>query len=148
MTTKSLYWKITAKQNNNEQIVKHYPENNYQKLHQYGNGPFYFLGKPPHTLDGKSGVYLIKVDGQVKYVGCTLDGRRRFSEYATIYDAKCHENGQQTSCRINTNIGSELEKGHRVEVFFYITEEYRELESFLILVFSPEWNLAKNIFFN
>ena len=128
-------------------VVEFMPQTRYAKadvvpLHRYGEGPFCRLhvGDTPH----KPGVYAILIGSDLKYVGMCDDLYERFGSrgYGHISPRNCFEKGQPTNCRINNCILQRAQRGERVELWFYSTEDRRTVESFLIGSLDPPWNLG------
>lgn len=122
--------------------LEFYPYMNYKKdkrLNKYGKGPFCKF-KIPDNIN-RAGVYIIKVNGKVKYVGECEDLSRRFnSGYGQISPRNCFIGGQATNCKINSYILLEIKKGAKVQLYFYETKERFLLERELINKYKPEWN--------
>jgi hypothetical protein len=109
-------------------------------LHAYGEGPFCRFSIP-RDWKGRSGVYILLVDGAPKYVGKCADLDRRMNrEYGSIAPRACFRKGQQTNCRINNLILNAVKRGMKLDLLFHETERRDELEALLIEELSPEWN--------
>lgn len=125
--------------------TEYMPQSRYRNeqnlsLHKYGRGPFCRFSLPM-IWQGKMGVYIIIVDGEVKYAGECEDLANRFNMgYGNISPRNCFEGGQQTNCRINHKILELSKKNSLIEVFFHETLNRLEVESTLISRYSPEWN--------
>ncbi len=111
-------------------------------LHKHGHGPFCRFSIP-NTFNLKTGVYLIVVDDEPKYVGeCEDLGWRYNTGYGNISPRNCFKGGQSTNCRINNLILMETKKDSKVELFFLETDERFTLERELIRKLGSEWNRA------
>jgi len=125
--------------------IEYMPQSKYKNnkglsLHKYGKGPFCRFSIPTRWR-GKEGVYLLVVNGEVKYVGECEDLAKRFNVgYGNISPRNCFEGGQQTNCRINHEIFILLKKNASIDLFFFETSNRFRVESKLISLFSPEWN--------
>jgi hypothetical protein len=117
-----------------------YNNENNLPLHGYGVGPFCHF-KIPGGWESKTGVYLIQIDGAIKYVGECEDLTNRFNMgYGNISPRNCFEGGQPTNCRINNEILKMSKRNVNIELFFHETPNRFEVESKLISSYSPEWN--------
>jgi len=141
---------VIPKRDENGKVYKHSPtreETNIikhrgKKIHKYGRGPFCKF-KIFNGFSGKSGVYMIKVDGVIRYVGKTEDLQHRFNaQYGSISARNCYEGGPETTCRINNLIFLELEKIAKVELYFYevTPATMGNIESYFIETLNPTWN--------
>ena len=109
-------------------------------MHSYGHGPFCSF-KIPSENNGLNGVYLLKVDRKVVYVGKTEDLGVRFNQgYGNISPRNCFKGGQQTNCRVNNLILEKTKNGSLVELLFHKTSDLETVESSLILTLKPQWN--------
>src|SRR5207245_11153130 len=78
-----------------------YPGAPTARLNADGHGPFCRFSIPS-AWSGAAGVYLIRVDGVIRYVGECADLARRFNlGYGTIQPINCFVGGQPTNCKIN-----------------------------------------------
>ena len=130
--------------NEHGQIIEYYPYNEYKnaankKLNKYGKGPFCKF-RISSTLN-RAGVYIIKVNEDIKYVGECEDLSNRYnSGYGQISPRNCFVGGQSTNCKINSYILEEVKDGSKVYLFFYETDERFKIERELIKKYEPEWN--------
>jgi hypothetical protein len=109
-------------------------------LHEYGHGPFCRF-KVPERHNRKTGVYIILVEGDPKYVGECEDLGMRFNMgYGNISPRNCYKGGQPTNCRVNTLILGTYKNGSRIELLFHETEDRYNIEGTLIEELHPEWN--------
>lgn len=125
-------------------IWEDYPQVRYANrdslpLHTYGVGPFCRFSIPVN-LHG-SGVYLLTVNDDVKYVGETENLSIRFnSGYGTISPRNPFKGGQSTNCRINNLILGATKSDTPVQLWFKATDSYKTLEQELIDSIRPPWN--------
>ena len=126
--------------------IEYTPQSKYRHrteipLHEYGSSPFCRF-KISKQYDGKSGVYIIEVDGKPKYVGECEDLGKRFNMgYGNISPRNCYKGGQATNCRINNLILQKYKSESKIEVFFLETTRNRsKIEKHLIQTLKPEWN--------
>jgi hypothetical protein len=106
----------------------------------YAAGPFcHFRMK---DLPTTSGVYAVKIDSEVKYVGRCTNLRKRFGYlgYGTIAKRNCHHDGQATNCKINALILKHAKIGHAIHLFFCESPDFAAIESNLIALLHPPWN--------
>lgn len=105
-------------------------------LHAYGAGPFCEF-KITAGLRA-SGVYALLLVSKIKRIGrCGPRGLSwRFnSGYGKIQHANCFRGGQEPNCRINNLI-----KNNFLDLWFFPTPKFAEIEVELIGRFSPPWN--------
>ncbi len=110
---------------------------------KYGNGPFctFQLSNAPSV----SGVYVLVVAGEAKYVGeCrNLQTRMGPGGYGDIAARNCHRDGQATNCRINNLVLQSVKGGADVVVWFLRTPEHRGVEAAILARDTPPWNRAR-----
>lgn len=110
----------------------------------YGHGPFCRF-----TLTGaraSSGVYVVLVGGELKYIGESLNLAQRFGPggYGQIQARNCHSDGQSTNCRINANVMAAARRGLVCEVWFHSDAKSRKaVESVLLRALAPPWNSGR-----
>lgn len=129
--------------NENGKVIEYYPDTDCngegKRLNKYGKGPFCKFKIP--TNISKAGVYIIKVNQRVKYVGECEDLSRRYNMgYGSIVPRNCYADGQSTNCKVNSYILDKIKRGSTVSLFFYETEDRFKVESKLIQKYAPEWN--------
>ena len=89
-------------------IIEYQPDREYKnaddkKLNKYGKGPFCKF-QIPNGIN-KAGVYILKIDDEVKYVGeCENLSSRYNIGYGQISPRNCYVGGQSTNCKINSYI--------------------------------------------
>ena len=107
-------------------------------LNRYGVGPFCHFKIPAIR---NSGVYLIVVSEQVKYIGeCANLGSRYNSGYGTISPRKCFSGGQETNCRVNNLILLAAKRSQEISLWFLQTDAYKAIEQDLRTSHRPDWN--------
>jgi hypothetical protein len=119
--------------------------------HSYGSGPFAKLKMPP--VPDKPGIYLLVLDDEIVYVGCTRGSLRNrlgprgyatISEYNTLAPQPGKKNGgQQTNCRINTLANAALKAGREIAIWYRVTipDAAKHAESKWMTSFGvPLWN--------
>jgi hypothetical protein len=75
------------------------------------------------------------------YVGEAENLARRFNQgYGYIAPRACYDGGQQTNCRLNKLILSEVKEGRKVTPYFHETRDRLQLESELIDSYNSPWN--------
>lgn len=130
-----------------DNIKAFYPQNKYENsndlvLHKYGKGPFCRFAIPRELR--REGIYLIKIDEEIKYVGECENLANRFNlGYGNISPRNCFVGGQSTNCRINNEIYKNSINNYNVELYFYDTTNRFEVEWELINTLSPSWNRSK-----
>ena len=125
-------------------VIEYYPYKGYKnvddkKLNKYGKGPFCKFQIPNGI--SKAGVYILKINEEVKYVGeCENLSSRYNTGYGQISPRNCFVGGQSTNCKINSYILQEVKNGSKVHLLFYETENRFEVERDLIKKYEPDWN--------
>ena len=90
-----------------------------------------------------TGVYVIKVEDLIKYVGECENLSGRFNTgYGNISPRNCFVGGQSTNCKINNYILNENQKGRKIHLYFVETEDRFSVERELIKKHKPGWNSA------
>ena len=108
-------------------------------LNKYGAGPFCKF-KIPNRIQA-SGVYVLKVDNEVRYVGeCAHLSARFNAGYGNISPKNCFKGGQETNCRLNNLVCTAAQAGGRISVWFFRTAEYKSVEAALRSILRPTWN--------
>ena len=112
-------------------------------LHQYGNGPFCKFQIDNTVKD--AGIYVIVVSSNLKYIGETGKLAERFNVgYGNISPRNCFRGGQSTNCRINHNIYNAIKKGEQIELYFFKTQNYKQMELEILQNCKLEWNIKDN----
>jgi len=131
--------------NDNGFPIEYLPQSKYEHcteipLHEYGFGPFCQF-KIPGEYNGKTGVYILEVDDEPKYIGECEDLGIRFNMgYGNISPRNCYKGGQPTNCRINNLVLQTFKSCSKIKLFFLETDSRFEIERFLIQKLNPEWN--------
>ena len=119
-----------------------YPNHRHLPLHAYGKGPFCRF-RIPNFLH-KTGVYVVWVNEQTKYVGECKDLAKRWNMgYGNISPRNCFKGGQPTNCRINNLILAAYKSDSEIKVLFHPTNNRFRIERFLIQEFAPAWNHSR-----
>ena len=140
----ALICKIEVERDASGKIIEHMPQERYYKadkslLNRYGHGPFVKF-KIPRNLD-HSGVYVLTVNGEPKYVGEAADLSKRYNMgYGNISPKNCYKGGQETNCRLNHAIYRAVADGGAVELWFMPTADYKAIEMQLRFRHRLEWN--------
>jgi hypothetical protein len=103
-------------------------------LNKYGAGSFckFTIG----NCFQRSGVYVLVVDDQIRYVGECANLSARFNVgYGNISPKNCFKGGQETNCRLNSLIYATAETGKRVALWFFETPDYKRIEATLRFTF-------------
>ena len=109
-------------------------------LHKYGG--LYYCKFRLATLLNDCGIYFIKVNNIIKYIGRCKKLRSRFNNgYGQISPRNCYIGGQETNCRINNLLLLAFNNNFEIELWFYQTNNYIMIEKELIAIHNPEWNL-------
>lgn len=140
----NLICEIKPLKNSEASIVEYEPYKEYKnamnkKLHKFGKGPFCKF-RIPNGIN-HAGVYIIKVDNQVKYVGECEDLSSRYNMgYGQISPRNCFVGGQSTNCKINSFILQAAKKNLKIDLLFCQSQDRFVLERKLIELYKPEWN--------
>ncbi|QBP43187.1 GIY-YIG nuclease family protein [Paenisporosarcina antarctica] len=136
---------ITPKKNSHDEIQTFFPQNMFNNneslaLHQYGQGPFCSFTISTKSI--KEGVYLLKINDDITYLGeCENLSKRFNSGYGNISPRNCFIGGQSTNCRINNKIYEVANE--KVKIYFYETNNRFEVERELIMKLKPIWNISR-----
>jgi hypothetical protein len=108
-------------------------------LNRYGAGPF--CGFKIGNRFRFSGVYMLTVDEEIRYVGECANLTARFNAgYGNISPKNCFKGGQETNCRLNNLIYVTAKAGERIVLWFLQTADYKAVERFLRITLNPIWN--------
>ena len=135
---------ITPELDSNGNPKEYMPQAKYRNelgipLHKYGKGPFCKFKIPSHYKE--TGVYVLFVNRQAKYVGECEDLSKRWNAgYGNISPRNCYIRGQPTNCRINNLMLDAFRLGHNIELLFCKTDNRFQVEMGLIVELQPEWN--------
>lgn len=110
------------------------------KLNRWGKGPFCKFRIPGTWADSR-GVYVITVDGVLRYAGQCENLATRFNMgYGTISPRNCYDGGQATNCKVNNFVLRAVQEGSRVELWFHRTDDLDGVEGSLLTGLKPPWN--------
>jgi hypothetical protein len=108
-------------------------------LNRYGVGPFCKF-KIANRFRA-SGVYLLTIDGKVRYAGECANLSARFNAgYGNISPKNCFKGGQETNCRLNNLVYTASRAGACISLWFYQTTDYKLVETLLRSTLNPAWN--------
>lgn len=133
-------------------VIEYHPYKEYKdaadkELNKYGKGPFCKF-QIPNGINN-AGVYILKINNEVKYVGeCEKLSSRYNMGYGQISPRNCFVRGQSTNCKINSYILREVKNGSKVHLLFYETENRFEVERDLIKKYVPDWNSTSGKYVN
>ena len=111
------------------------PQDRYQNarnlpLNTFGAGPFCKF-KIPNRFQA-SGVYVLTIDDEVRYVGECANLSARFNAgYGNISPKNCFKGGQETNCRLNNLVYTTAQAGGRISLCFFQTADYKSVEAVL-----------------
>jgi hypothetical protein len=120
------------------------PQDRYQNvrnlpLNKYGAGQFCKF-KIPNCFQ-ISGVYVLAVDDEVRYVGECANLSARFNAgYGNISPKNCFKGGQETNCRLNNIVYIATQAGKRISLWFFQTASYKSVELTLRTSLNAAWN--------
>ena len=110
-------------------------------LNKYGAGPFCRFNVRKDLRD--SGVYLLLVGKEVRYVGECVNLSARFNVgYGNISPKNCFKGGQETNCRLNNLIYNAVTAQEFISLWFLKTANYKSIETALRRALKPIWNRA------
>lgn len=108
-------------------------------LNTYGAGPFCKF-KISGYFD-VSGVYVMTVDTELRYIGECANLSKRFNMgYGNISPKNCFKGGQETNCRLNNLLYTAALAGGRISLWFLKTAHYKSVEAQLRRALNPPWN--------
>ena len=128
-------------------VAQYYPQNLYKNdknlpLHQYGKESFC---KFSPKLKPIKGVYLWVVNNEVIYIGETDNLEKRFRQgYGNVSPRNCFKGGQSTNCKMNKVALQLFLQGKEIEIYFYETEEYKNVERELLQRINTKYNQKNN----
>ena len=131
----------------NGAIKKFHPQDQYENSKKLpllpdGNGAFCRFSV---EADDVSGVYLWVLDGEVIYIGKTIQLRRSFNMgHGNISPSNCYRGGRSTNCRMNKVVLELFEIGKIVDLYFYETYDYKSMKSELLNKVKTKYNLKNN----
>lgn len=108
----------------------------------WGAGPFCrFSIQAPQA----PGVYLWVAEGQLLYIGETVNLRRRFNTgYGTISPRNCYAGGQSTNCKMNQVVLDYYNRGTPIQLYFFPTQRYKQVELDLLGKLNTPYNVKDN----
>lgn len=120
------------------------PQGNYKNagnlpLNNYGAGPFcrFKIASRMRT----SGVYVLTIDDEIRYVGECVDLSARFNTgYGNISPRNCFKRGQETNCRLNNLVCLAAGAGARISLWFFPTAEHKAMEETMRSILKLAWN--------
>lgn len=108
-------------------------------LNQYGAGPFCKF-----RISGQvraSGVYVLTIDDEIRYVGECANLSARFNAgYGNISPRNCFRGGQETNCRLNNLVYLAAAAGEKISLWFFQTADYKAMEAALRATLKLAWN--------
>jgi hypothetical protein len=108
-------------------------------LNRYGAGPFCKFKIASRFR--ASGVYVLTVDEEIRYVGECANLSARFNAgYGNISPKNCFKGGQETNCRLNNLVYTAAKAGERISLWFFRTADYKSVEALLRTTLNPAWN--------
>lgn len=95
-------------------------------------------------LPSRPGVYILRNNGKVVYVGKTTNLENRWSHrnYGAISPRNVFEGGQSTNCKINHYINEH--RNDNIEIEYFESDDIDNLETLLINAYKPELNVQDN----
>ena len=134
--------------NGEGRLIDYHPQDDYagkdgKRLNQYGSGAFCRFSIHAAEVPG---VYLWVVDGEMIYIGETVNLRQRFNVgYGIIQPVNCYLGGQTTNCKMNKVVRSLYLNGKRVKLYFYQTKDNKRVELELLNRIKTPYNVKDNI---
>lgn len=108
-------------------------------LNQYGAGPFCKFRIPNHFRT--SGVYVLTINDEIRYVGECANLSARFNAgYGNISPRNCFRGGQETNCRLNNLVYLVAAAGEKISLWFFRTADYKAMEAGLRATLKLAWN--------
>jgi len=108
-------------------------------LNRYGLGPFCKFKIPRRYQH--SGVYVLTIDEEVRYVGECMNLSNRFNAgYGNISPKNCFKGGQETNCRLNNLVCVAAQAREQISLWFFQTDDYKVVEANLRLILNAVWN--------
>ena len=129
------------------QVLRDQPQKRYHNrenlpLHIYGSGDFCHFTIQAGAVPG---VYLWISQGEILYVGETVNLQQRFNMgYGNISPRNCYVHGQSTNCKMNKVVMEYYEQGHPIGLYFYETTENKKVELELLSRLNTRYNVRDN----
>tara|TARA_B100000315_G_scaffold197020_1_gene188339 strand:- start:972 stop:1778 length:807 start_codon:yes stop_codon:yes gene_type:complete len=146
---KFLYELVLKRNSNNEIWINEKPYGRYNninkiELNQYGKGN-YCKFKIPQGFKGIKCVYVFTLNNDPIYIGKTINLENRFNNgYGNISPRNCFIGGQSTNCRMNKELLKIYQSGSVIQLWYFETLNYNEIERKLIEKIKPNWNIQYN----
>lgn len=128
----------------NGRVKQYYPQEAYENkgelpLLDVGEGPFCRFSVQAGAW---SGVYLWVADGEILYIGETVNLANRFNVgYGHISPRNCYAGGLSTNCRMNQVVLDYFERGRIIALFFCPTADHKALERELLAKRHTKFNV-------
>lgn len=128
-------------------VIKYHPQKAYDNknglaLLYHGSGDFCRFSI---KAGNRPGVYLWVVNGEIIYIGETIDLQKRFNTgYGQIAPRNCYAGGQSTNCKMNKVVLNLFEQGQIVDLYFYETLNYKQVELDLLKKIKTPYNAKDN----
>lgn len=132
----------------NGRVKRYYPQDAYENkdelpLLEVGEGPFCRFGVQAGAW---SGVYLWVADGEILYIGETVNLANRYNVgYGHISPRNCYAGGLSTNCRMNRVVLDYFEKGKIIALFFCPTADHKALERELLAKRHTKFNVEGEV---
>jgi hypothetical protein len=108
-------------------------------LNRYGAGPFCKFSIP--TGFRFSGVYVLAIVDEMRYVGECFDFSARFNAgYGNISPKNWFKGGQGTNCRVNNLVCTAAMAAEHISLWFYRTADHKKMEAALRSALRLAWN--------
>lgn len=132
---------------NNDEVIKYYPQKDY---HNTANLPLLHHGKGAFcrfsiNAPAVAGVYIWVVENEIIYIGETSNLATRFNRgYGSISPRNCFVGGQSTNCKMNKVVMEYYERHTPVNLYFYETKHYKQVELELLCHCHTKYNVKDN----
>lgn len=141
---------IEPKKNQDGGIWNEFPQCRYIneeniELHEYGKGAFCKFKL--NNAKSVSGVYAWVLEGETEpiYIGETNNFQKRFCiGYGTISPRNCYVGGQMTNCKMNKVVLQKYIEGKKIQIYFYSTKDYKNVELELLNIIDTPYNAKNN----
>ena len=123
-------------------LQKSYVNKNNLPLLYHGGGDFCRFSIEAGNWPG---VYLWMENDEIIYIGETADLQRRFNTgYGQIAPRNCYVGGQSTNCKMNKVVLNLFEQGQIIDLYFYETHNYKQVELELLRKIKTTYNKKDN----
>jgi hypothetical protein len=139
-----LVGEIQPERDENGSVRQYMPQSRYRNhkqlpLNKYGAGPFCKF--KISNLFPVSGVYVLTIEGEVRYVGECENLSARFNAgYGNISPKNCFKGGQETNCRLNNLICDAASAGQQIALWFLQTADHKVVEATIRAASRLAWN--------